>query len=94
VVKDSIPDWHSVLNLLDVFADYFMLDVVQHTNTQKHPVKRRELREKMWEKTIEKNSILVGMSGQMFLVVDVEIRISIVFVILTPVIIVQDTDSA
>lgn len=31
--KDSIPDCHSVLDLLHVVADDFVLDVVQHADT-------------------------------------------------------------
>lgn len=39
--KDAIPDWHSVLNLLDVVADYFVLDVVEHADTQENPKKKK-----------------------------------------------------
>lgn len=34
VGKDSIPDCHSFLNLLNVIADNLVLDVVEHADTQ------------------------------------------------------------
>lgn len=42
--SDSIPDRHSFLYLLNVVADDFMFDVVQHTNTQENPKKIDQLR--------------------------------------------------
>lgn len=92
--KNSIPDWYSVLNLLDVVANDFVLDVVQHADTQKNSESGREGCEIPFRRLRDGNVLLVGMSGQMFLVIDVEIRISIVLVILAPVVFVEHADGA
>lgn len=39
----SIPDWHAFLDLLNVIADYFVFDVVQHANSQKNPKMQSKL---------------------------------------------------
>lgn len=86
-----IPDRDPILNLLDIIANDFMLYVVKHTDAQKNPKKNFM---KLFHLGKSAENLLVGMSCQVLLVIDVEIRVGVILVIFTPVVVIQYTDSA